>query len=103
MRYSDRCVLISPSQQIFDYETGDTITVEGKRELVACNISKVGLDRVKQLFGELDRQMIIVRLQGQYKDDVSFIEIDDTKHKVYRKMEYRKDVAFYVEGEYHDQ
>src|SRR5690625_7879594 len=81
---------------IYDPETGEyTEPIIEKTEL-PCHLSGLSIERSKELFGELDTNVIVARLQQPYGDDFDYVIIDDKKYNVTRRSKYRRD-AYYLE------
>lgn len=96
MRYDNIIYLVyiketSYSPKLGRYEDEDSI--DDKRY---ANISKVSLERNRELFGDVDSDVIIIRLQGLVKGNPDYIKIKDKPYSIIKKTTTRKDTAFYV-------
>lgn len=96
MRFDKRITFVTDGESHYDPSVGDW--VEGKKEYdtVPCNMSSLRVDRKKELFGEIDTNIQVVRLQHPYKKPFDYIEIDSEKQTIRHRSDYRKGV-FYLE------
>src|SRR5699024_2744081 len=96
MRFNKRITFVTDGESYYDPNVGDW--VEGKKEYdtVPCNISSLRIDRTKELFGEIDNDIQVVRLQRPYNKQFNYIEIDGKKQNIKHRSDYRKGV-FYLE------
>src|SRR5690625_6725640 len=77
MRYSQRITFVKEKDAEYDPETGEyTEPIIEKTEL-PCHLSGLSIERSKELFGELDTNVIVARLQQPYGDDFDYVIIDD--------------------------
>lgn len=99
MRFNKRITFVTESEGGFNPDTGNhdkpTLDVVTK----PCHLSALGVERSKQLYGEVDTNIMIARLQTPHDDVFDYVELNnsDKKYKVTRRSDYRKGV-FYLEG-----
>ncbi|MGM0940359.1 MAG: hypothetical protein ACQEWU_05215 [Bacillota bacterium] len=65
-----------------------------------CKLSRLGVERTNQLFGKMDKEITVARLQHPYTGKVDFVFLNKNKNKKYnvkRQSDYRKGV-FYLES-----
>lgn len=98
MRYTDRLTIVTESEGGYNPTTGvfdDASTVS--KELPA-NISQLGVERTVQLFGELDKTILVARLQRPYRQPYDYCVVDGKKYNVKRHIPHRRESVFYLEG-----
>lgn len=97
IRFNKRITFVSESDGGFNPNTGMHDEPSLVEVVKPCNLSTLGVDRSKELFGEIDTLVIVARLQHPFLDKFDYALIDDKKFKVTRQSDYRKG-AFYLEG-----
>lgn len=98
MRYIDRVTIVTESEGGYNPNTGqfdDAVPVLTK---LPCNISQLGTERTKQLFGEMDKTVLVVRLQRPYTTSYDHLLVDGKKYNVRLHVPHRRESVFYVEG-----
>lgn len=96
MRYDNIIYLVYVKEPLYNPKLGryeDETTVDDKRY---ANISKVSLERNRELFGDVDSDVITIRLQGLVKGNPDYIKIKDKAYNIIKKTTTRRDTAFYV-------
>lgn len=96
MRYDNIIYLVYVKEPLYNPKLGryeDETTVDDKRY---ANISKVSLERNRELFGDVDSDVITIRLQGLVKGNPDYIKIKDKIYNIIKKTTTRRDTAFYV-------
>lgn len=96
MRYDNIIYLVYTKEPLYNPKLGryeDETTVDDKRH---ANISKVSLERNRELFGDVDSDVIIIRLQGLVKGNPDYIKIKDKVYNIIKKTTTRRDTAFYI-------
>lgn len=96
MRFNKRITFVVDGESHYDPEIGDYVEGDKSYDTVPCNISTLKVDREKELFGEIDTSIKVVRLQRPYNKKFNYIEIDGKRQKVKARSDYRKGV-FYLE------
>src|SRR5699024_1922553 len=81
MRFNKRITFVTDGESYYDPNVGDWVEGEKEYDTVPCNISTLKVDRTKQLFGEIDTNIQVVRLQRPYNDEFDYIELDGKKQK----------------------
>ncbi|WP_079708620.1 hypothetical protein [Paraliobacillus ryukyuensis] len=97
MRFNDRITFIKLGESYYDPDQGRYVESNPVNTIKPCDISSVGIERSKELFGEIDTNVIVVRLQHPYTDSFDQIEINNTPYQMQRQSNYRKGV-FYLRG-----
>jgi hypothetical protein len=98
MRYSDRVTLHKVVDRAYDPSVGKTVVRVDVGVTLPCNTSPISLERVKVIFGSLDKQITTVRLQRPYRRKVDKAVINGKKYNVLRHISYRSESVFYLEG-----
>lgn len=98
MRFSDRITFVNQEESYFDPSIGDYVESEKIEVTKACKISPMGIERQKLVFGELNKNVIVVRLQHPYSATFDTVEVDGNNYKVMRESNYRKG-ALFLEGD----
>lgn len=96
MRYDNIIYLVYAKEPSYNPKLGryeDETTVDDKRH---ANISKVSLERNRELFGDVDSDVTIIRLQGLVKGNPDYIKIKDKEYNIIKKTTTRRDTAFYI-------
>jgi len=101
MRFNKRITFVTDGESYYDPNVGDWVEGEKEYDTVPCNISTLKVDRTKQLFGEIDTNIQVVRLQRPYNDEFDYIELDGKKQNIKHQSNYRKGV-FYLESDNHE-
>ena len=99
MRFDKRVTFVNIEESYYDPELGEYVDGEIIKDVVPCNLSPMKLDRKKELFGEIDTLVTVVRLQKPYNKPFDHIEINNKKVNLKHRSDYRKGV-FYVEGDF---
>lgn len=97
MRFDKRITFVSIGESYYDPIKGEYVESEPVMETVPCNLSTLGIQRTKELFGEIDRTITVARLQRSYNKQFDHVLINEQKYNVKRRSDYRKGV-FYLEG-----
>lgn len=96
MRYDNIIYLVYVKESLYNPKLGryeDETTVDDKRY---ANVSKVSLERNREIFGDVDSDVIIIRLQGLLKGSPDYIKIKDKLYNILKKTTTRRDTAFYI-------
>lgn len=97
MRMNSRITFVTETDGGFNPVTGKHDEPMLSKLTKACNLSTLSIERSKVLFGEVDANIRVARLQHPYKGVFDYVNINDKKYKVTRQSDYRKGV-FYLEG-----
>lgn len=98
MRYSDRITLHKVIDRAYDPSVGKTVVRVDDGVTLPCDTSPISLERVKVLFGSLDKQITTVRLQRPYRSKVDKAVINGKKYNVLRHVPYRSESVLFLEG-----
>ncbi|MED4083873.1 hypothetical protein P4637_03215 [Halalkalibacterium halodurans] len=97
MRFNQRITFVTEHNGGYNPGTGEHDEPSKEAETVACNLSELGIERTNELFGQIDKKIIVARLQRPYAKPFDYAEINGDKYNVKRQSDYRKG-AFYLEG-----
>lgn len=98
MRFIDRVSIVTESEGGYNPSTGqfdESVQIITK---LPCNISQLGVERTVQLFGEMDKTILVVRLQRPYTQPYDYLLIDGKRYNVKRHVPHRRESVFYAEG-----
>lgn len=101
MRFNKRVTFVSETDGYYDPEQGEYVDGETVKKTLPCNVSRLGVERTNQIFGQIDRVITVIRLQRPYLKNFEYLYLGDKDKETYkpkRQSDYRKGV-FYVEGE----
>lgn len=98
MRYDQRAKLVYEGDKWYDPDTGKSEKdVSIIYTSIPCHKSPLSPERTAVEFGNVQRDVSIIRLRGQIMDNVSHAYIDDRKYIVVRHTYYRHDTVMYLE------
>lgn len=98
MRYEDRATLVKEGAKRYDPDTGKYTSPEQHiYNAVPCNKSPLSAERTAVEFGEVTRDISIVRLNNRFDEAVTHTYVNGVKYVVIRTVRYRRDTVFYVE------
>ena len=98
MRYIDRVSVVTESEGGYNPSTGQFDEPVQIITKLPCNISQLGVERTMQLFGEMDKTVLVVRLQRPYTQPYDYLLIDSKRYNIKRHVPHRRESVFYVEG-----
>lgn len=98
MRYSDRVTLHKVLGRAYDPSVGKTLVKVDEGVTLPCDTSPISLERVKVIFGSLEKQITTVRLQRPYRREVDKAVINEKKYNVLRHVPYRSKSVLFLEG-----
>lgn len=98
MRYDKRITIVGASEEVFNAQTGNTDIKDGESVTLPCNVTKMPLTRQKEIFGTLDYEVLIIRLQRPYTKFINHVLYKDNKLDVININDYRSETTIYVKG-----
>lgn len=96
MRYDCEVNFIKDGSKIYDESTGNHVTLPGTQVTKWVNVSDLGEDRKKMLFGNLNVKAKVIRIQGVYTDKFDSIALGTSKYVVESAKHFRNESVFYV-------
>lgn len=103
MRFADRITFVNVTDSYYDPIEGEYTDGQEIKTKKPCHLSALGVTRTNELFGEVDKQITVARLQHPYSGKIDYVHLNDSeqKYNVKRQSNYRKGV-FYLEGVTHE-
>jgi hypothetical protein len=94
MRFNDRITFVSVTESKYNPEKGEYVESEPIQITIPCNLSRMGIERVNQLFGAIDKQILTARVQRPYNVKFDYAIIDGVRYEVKNQSNYKKGVLF---------
>lgn len=94
MRTNSRITFVSGGQLEYDFELGDYVVKDSKRETRPCHLSTLGVDRSFQIFGDYNAEVLIARLIHPFNKPFDLIEVNGEPYKWTRSRHDKK--VFYI-------
>lgn len=98
MRYSDRISFVTETEEVYNPRTGEYEGGVFASEVYPCKTSTLGIDRTINLFGQLDINIVVARLQRPFNSAYTYVEINDKRLNVKRHIPHSSGSVFYLEG-----
>lgn len=99
MRYADRITFVSLVEgRGYNPDTGNYDENTQVLDTQACNLSSLGIDRTIQLFGKMDKEIMVARLQRPYEKPFDHALIKGVKYFATQHAAHRMESAFYLEA-----
>lgn len=98
MRYIDRITFVTESEGGYNPDTGnfdEAVTIKKTRP---CNISPLGTTRTAELFGSIDKTIIVARLQRPHRAPFDYVLINGARMDVRKDIPHRRESVYYLEG-----
>lgn len=74
-----------------------TETYEKHYDAIPCNISPLSPQKTVVQYGDINKDINIIRLNGHFEPTVTHAYINDTKYQITKRIDYEHDTVFYVE------
>ncbi|HLR66769.1 MAG TPA: hypothetical protein VK105_06460 [Virgibacillus sp.] len=97
MRFSDRVTFVTQEEGGLDPDTGNHKEGEKITYQIPANINTLGTNRTVELFGELDKEIKVIRLIQPYYERIDYVLINDVKHVIQKRVNHRRKTVLYVE------
>lgn len=94
MRFDKRVTLVKELESQYNPVTGRYDEGVTMKEILPCNVSGVGLERTKELFGEIDAHVSTIRLRHPVKKAVDYVELEGMRYSLLNTSDWRKGVLF---------
>lgn len=98
MRYDKRVTLAFRGDPAYNPDTGKT---EEPEQIIytdkPCHRSPLSPQRTAVTFGNVQRDVSLIRLQGQVRDKINHAYMDDREYTVVQHTYYRHDTVMYLE------
>ncbi|WP_342610254.1 hypothetical protein [Staphylococcus hsinchuensis] len=98
MRYSDRITFERQGAKVYNPKTSRyELTNSIRYENIPCNLSPLSRQRTALEYGDVKRDINIVRLQGQFLNEVTHAYIGQRQYLIVDKIVYMHDTVYYIE------
>ena len=97
MRYNKRVVFAKETKGQYNPKTNKTETYEKRYDAIPCNISPLSPQKTVVQYGDLNKDINVIRLNGHFEPTVTHAYINDTKYQITKRIDYEHDTVFYVE------
>lgn len=98
MRYTDRVTLLTKGNKVYNSKTSSyEYKNSSEYKDIPANISPLSKARTSVEYGDIKRDINIVRLQGNFEHDVSHALIKDKQYLIVNQIDYYHDTVFHVE------
>lgn len=98
MRYENRATLVKEFAKEYNPDTGKSeAPAPVNYDTVPCNISPLSAERTALDFGDVARDINIIRLNNRFDKYVTHAYVDGTKYLIVKHVKYRRDTSLFVE------
>lgn len=70
---------------------------EKRYDAIPCNISPLSPQKTVVQYGDINKDINVIRLNGHFEPTVTHAYINDTKYQITKRIDYEHDTVFYVE------
>lgn len=97
MRYNKRVVFAKETKGKYNPKTSRTETYEKRYDAIPCNISPLSPKKTVVQYGDINKDINVIRLNGHFEPTVTHAYINDTKYQITKRIDYEHDTVFYIE------
>lgn len=97
MRYNKRVVFAKEAKGQYNPKTSRTETYEKCYDAIPCNISPLSPQKTVVQYGDINKDINVIRLNGRFEPTVTHAYINDTKYQITKRIDYEHDTVFYIE------
>ncbi|MEN4469045.1 hypothetical protein [Staphylococcus hominis] len=97
MRYNKRVVFAKETKGKYNPKTSRTETYEKRYDAIPCNISPLSPQKTVVQYGNINKDINVIRLNGRFHPTVTHAYINDVKYQITKRIDYAHDTVFYVE------
>lgn len=97
MRYNKRVVFAKETKGKYNPKTSKTEIYEKRYDAIPCNISPLSPQKTVVQYGDINKDINVIRLNGHFEPTVTHAYINDTKYQITKRIDYEHDTVFYVE------
>ncbi|WP_317952335.1 hypothetical protein [Staphylococcus sp. NWU MK-U1] len=97
MRYNKRVVFAKETKEKYNPKTSKTETYEKRYDAIPCNISPLSPQKTVVQYGDINKDINVIRLNGRFHPTVTHAYINDVKYQITKRIDYEHDTVFYVE------
>lgn len=81
----------------YNPKTSRTETYEKRYDAISCNISPLSPQKTVVQYGDINKDINVIRLNGHFEPTVTHAYINDAKYQITKRIDYEHDTVFYVE------
>lgn len=70
---------------------------EKRYDAIPCNISPLSPQKTVVQYGDINKDINVIRLNGHFEPTVTHAYINDIKYQITKRIDYEHDTVFYVE------
>lgn len=97
MRYNKRVVFAKETKGKYNPKTSRIETYEKRYDAIPCNISPLSPQKTVVQYGDINKDINVIRLNGHFEPTVTHAYINDTKYQITKRIDYEHDTVFYIE------
>lgn len=97
MRYNKRVVFAKETKGKYNPKTSKIETYEKRYDAIPCNISPLSPQKTVVQYGDINKDINVIRLNGCFEPTVTHAYINDTKYQITKRIDYEHDTVFYIE------
>lgn len=97
MRYNKRVVFAKETKGKYNPKTSRTETYEKRYDAIPCNISPLSPQKTVVQYGDINKDINVIRLNGHFEPTVTHAYINGTKYQITKRIDYEHDTVFYIE------
>lgn len=97
MRYNKRVVFAKETKGKYNPKTSRIETYEKRYDAIPCNISPLSPAKTVVQYGNINKDINVIRLNGRFHPTVTHTYINDVKYQITKRIDYEHDTVFYVE------
>ena len=97
MRYNKRIVFAKEMKGKYNPKISRTETYEKRYDAIPCNISPLSPQKTVVQYGDINKDINVIRLNGHFEPTVTHAYINGTKYQITKRIDYEHDTVFYIE------
>lgn len=97
MRYNKRVVFAKETKGKYNPKTSRIETYEKRYDAIPCNISPLSPQKTVVQYGDINKDINVIRLNGHFEPTVTHAYINGTKYQITKRIDYEHDTVFYIE------
>ncbi|GMX40813.1 hypothetical protein ScKU71_20410 [Streptococcus canis] len=97
MRYNKRVKFSKETKGSYNPKTSKYDVKEKVFDIVPCNISPLSPQRTSLEYGDVTKQINVIRLNGHIEPQVTHAYIKGSKYIITKRIDYEHDTVFYAE------
>lgn len=97
MRYNKRVAFAKETKGQYNPKTSKIETYEKHYDAIPCNISPLSPQKTVVQYGDINKDINVIRLNGRFEPTVTHAYINNVKYQITKRIDYEHDTVFYVE------